>query len=1313
MKKEVVARLVFASFLFLASNLLAGGTNFLGIYSDTESRVTGTWDNQGWLVETNGGYEGVKQYCYHAVSSNNWDRFALNLDNWGLTVFDARATIALRLAFNGPSGSDADYWTVRLLDANGIYGNTVTMPLSVAYKLTNIPVFTLTNGTGISLSVLREIRFDIHTTSFSSTNLFYLDNIFLVRKYTNLDSFKIRHDKMAVVSVYEKIEVEALDINKIPVGDYSGTVTLDTSGTASAISWISDPSNKGSFGDAGIFSDKAYYTFSPLDKGTATFYLSDDLAETNVNIDIFQPSPSIADDNTEGVMNFYDSAAMSGGWLIDDFEDGDNYNFEPITTNFRWMGITWDNYGGSGSSVHVTNTNIAYFGSRSMKCRYNLGANGHNGGSGAYLNDHWDKWNISQYSFIRFWAKGDGHPISMVVATSNISDFDLYHKDIGDSQPNWTEYLLLFDEFAQYGWGESKPFDLTQVRALEFRPSNKVANETGWFFVDNVIVGPQFFEISHDGTADLDTWENIVVKVKTLKGVNTNYSGLATLYVESPYSGVISWTNTSYNNGIFTSLGSGKATYHFVPADKGVVTLKVSGNVPDLVDLGAKAVYDMSDNNADPRWLAIGEVLAITNTSPASAEMNVSIDANIDIYFNKSLSSITITTANLFLYKVSTMEREPVTLSLPQSNLIRIDPVNNLSVGEQYRVYVTTNVYSVDSLNLPRLSYWIFTVESFYYVNDDSLSGDIFCTAVGNDANDGLKPSTPKRNIMSIVSNYTIPPGKIIYVDTGIYPESVSLTNDNGTNGAYVTFQGSTNGTIIDPPAGDAISLKRAKYVSVKNFQCTGADNGIKLYRDASHNQIKDNRCYKNSSSGILIGEVNNTRASSNIIYGNSCYSNSYHGIFLGAPNELALHRNVVTRNSCYDNGYSGIFLQYSDNNYISQNILYGNNTNGMNAALLVLQDADYNLIENNLSFSNKLSGYEFNSCDGTVARNCIAVGNGQYGFVANPAQNVTYSLAWKNVNAPSSQVNGGNFISGEGCLTNNPLFSSNRKDFHLKYQSPCQLSGFTNKAKSTIGRYSFSVSADDKGKDAPSTYSNFFLSTYSGSIPGDGVIYFKFPAGFRFGSLSVSSSSRWGGIKGGFIPTYLGSGIVRIARDGTGTASIAGESENIIITGVTNPSVSSSNYRIRMWTEDAQGNIIDSYEDSNDFMIESEIFSLLSVVKSVSNFSLNGVGIVRPLPGTTVTCKITYSNTTSAATRAPVIFDKVSSNVYFITNGRMAPPGWVMDWSTNRFPIQSYHSPHYGVFPISNVKIRWVRWRNASVPGFDKDFLVYKVVVR
>src|SRR5690606_5207423 len=55
-----------------------------------------------------------------------------------------------------------------------------------------------------------------------------------------------------------------------------------------------------------------------------------------------------------------------------------------------------------------------------------------------------------------------------------------------------------------------------------------------------------------------------------------------------------------------------------------------------------------------------------------------------------------------------------------------------------------------------------------YFVNDSSLSGDLYCTAVGNDANAGTNAAAPKATLTSLLATHNLGPGDTIFIDTGV-----------------------------------------------------------------------------------------------------------------------------------------------------------------------------------------------------------------------------------------------------------------------------------------------------------------------------------------------------------------------------------------------------------------------------------------------------------------------------------------------------------------------------------------------------------------
>ncbi len=77
-----------------------------------------------------------------------------------------------------------------------------------------------------------------------------------------------------------------------------------------------------------------------------------------------------------------------------------------------------------------------------------------------------------------------------------------------------------------------------------------------------------------------------------------------------------------------------------------------------------------------------------------------------------------------------------------------------------------------------------------YYVNDASTVGDVYCTAPGNDANDGKTPATPVASLTGLLALYTFHPGDTIYVDTGAYALVKNITLGTQYSGIRIVGPG-------------------------------------------------------------------------------------------------------------------------------------------------------------------------------------------------------------------------------------------------------------------------------------------------------------------------------------------------------------------------------------------------------------------------------------------------------------------------------------------------------------------------------------------
>lgn len=75
-----------------------------------------------------------------------------------------------------------------------------------------------------------------------------------------------------------------------------------------------------------------------------------------------------------------------------------------------------------------------------------------NAGLGRTLNPNGRPVDVSPYRALRFWAKGDGGPVRVVLETAGVSDGD-YHQMVFTPDNTWRQYILGLDQFQQRGFG--------------------------------------------------------------------------------------------------------------------------------------------------------------------------------------------------------------------------------------------------------------------------------------------------------------------------------------------------------------------------------------------------------------------------------------------------------------------------------------------------------------------------------------------------------------------------------------------------------------------------------------------------------------------------------------------------------------------------------------------------------------------------------------------------------------------------------------------------------------------------------------------
>lgn len=135
---------------------------------------------------------------------------------------------------------------------------------------------------------------------------------------------------------------------------------------------------------------------------------------------------------------------------------------------------------------------------------------------------------------------------------------------------------------------------------------------------------------------------------------------------------------------------------------------------------------------------------------------------------------------------------------------------------------------------MDRTAYFGLRNEPFkYFIDDGSLDGNLWCTAVGDDANLGYWASAPKRTLENLLASIDAEPGDSIYVDTGTYPMETNIVwnpSDGGENGVFVHAYGSTNGVWFTSTTGRTFQVD-ANYTDISGlgFDCQSATYAINL----------------------------------------------------------------------------------------------------------------------------------------------------------------------------------------------------------------------------------------------------------------------------------------------------------------------------------------------------------------------------------------------------------------------------------------------------------------------------------------------------
>lgn len=242
-----------------------------------------------------------------------------------------------------------------------------------------------------------------------------------------------------------------------------------------------------------------------------------------------------------------------------------------------------------------------------------------------------------------------------------------------------------------------------------------------------------------------------------------------------------------------------------------------------------------------------------------------------------------------------------------------------------------------------------------YYVNDETLAGDVYTTATGSAENKGYRPNSPMDSIARVLDRYSLSAGDTVYVDTGTYPlnRSIELSSlHSGTAAEYVKFTGSTNAAAggsqlkwMPGVTNAAFTLTSATYVELANLRLFGFTNGV-FFGQFTSKCTLDNVDVENSyGTGVVVdqakdvllkhvailnGDTNGLSIGSGsaILEGCVVWGNRGSAVTFGADAILSMTNSVLEAskfgNYCYESS-TNITLQADYNDlYLRENAQLG-----------------------------------------------------------------------------------------------------------------------------------------------------------------------------------------------------------------------------------------------------------------------------------------------------------------------------------------------------------------------------------------------------
>lgn len=158
------------------------------------------------------------------------------------------------------------------------------------------------------------------------------------------------------------------------------------------------------------------------------------------------------------------------------------------------------------------------------------------------------------------------------------------------------------------------------------------------------------------------------------------------------------------------------------------------------------------------------------------------------------------------------------------------------SIRGVWRVESESEAGAADSTDLP---FALRNQPLYFYVNDNSIAGDVYCKTAGSVTNNGVTPGTPNNSLQYVLNTYDLEPADVVYVDTANFTTTAPLTFtqfDIGDSTNRVTVQGSTNdaagGTVITKFGGGTLfDINQRQGIQLRNLNLRAGGSVVSCYQ--------------------------------------------------------------------------------------------------------------------------------------------------------------------------------------------------------------------------------------------------------------------------------------------------------------------------------------------------------------------------------------------------------------------------------------------------------------------------------------------------